>query len=181
MQDPQSIGATNTAGRFGSTRGHGGRGHGRVRGRGGGRSGGRGRNIYLGSYSPDQWHQLSAEDKKKVIDGWQQSAASASGSQNPNNRNLYSVAITEVSATTDHDAQTALTGATAQVLDQSILQGALQGSAAVGDKCHNTDSAGSFMTRRCINAIATSSRMSHVRNISQTLHAKHVQESNSGP
>jgi hypothetical protein len=37
------------------------------------------------------------------------------------------------------------------------------------------------MTRRRINAIATSTRKSHTRNISQTSHAKHIQEPISGP
>jgi hypothetical protein len=51
---------------------------------------------------------------------------------------------------------TAYTGATAQVVEQSILQGTLKRSAAVGDKCSNTDAAGSHMSRRHINAIVTS-------------------------
>jgi hypothetical protein len=33
-------------------------------------------------------------------------------------------------------------------MDQAFLQGTLQGSAAVGEKCPNTDSAGSYMSRQ---------------------------------
>ena len=43
-------------------------------------------------------------------------------------------------------------------MDASILQGALGGSAAVGDKRPNTDSAGSFMSRRRINTCITTTR-----------------------
>jgi hypothetical protein len=46
-----------------------GRGEGRGRSCGSGcsqgRGQGRGQNVYLGSYSPDQWRHLSAEDKKR--------------------------------------------------------------------------------------------------------------------
>jgi hypothetical protein len=55
---------------------------------------------------------------------------------------------------TDADNQSHLTGTVgslAQAIDQSILQGTLQGSAAVGDKQNNTELAGSQMTRRRIN------------------------------
>jgi hypothetical protein len=61
-------------------------------------------------------------------------------------RNLSSVLVSN----TDIDHQSQLTGNTAtntqHGLDQSILQGTLQGSAAVGDKRSNTESAGSLMT-----------------------------------
>jgi hypothetical protein len=69
MQDNRNISATLTG--RGDTRGHG-----RSSGSGGwnNRGHGRGRNIYLGTYSPDQWRKLSAEDKKKVYDGRQKSA-----------------------------------------------------------------------------------------------------------
>jgi len=43
-----------------------------------------------------------------------------------------------------------------QNMDQTILQGALQGSAAVGEKWSNADSAGSQMSQRWLNAIQSS-------------------------
>jgi hypothetical protein len=47
-----------------------GRGHELGNNRGGaGRGHGRGRNIYLGSYSPEQWAALSNKDKQRVRDG----------------------------------------------------------------------------------------------------------------
>jgi len=52
-------------------------------------------------------------------------------------------------------------------MDNSILQGTLAGSAAVGDKRPNTDSAGSFMSRRriktCITTGRTTSNVLHVK------------------
>jgi hypothetical protein len=72
---------------------------------------------------------------------------------------------------TDADNQSHLTGtvgtlAQLQSVDQSILQGTLQGSAAVGDKRNNTELAGSQMTRRRINVFVTSKRSGN-RNISK--------------
>jgi hypothetical protein len=64
-QDSRNISGVNTANE--------GRGNGRGRGRGRGRSG-HGRNIYLGSYSPDALRKLPSEDKKRVIDGRLKSA-----------------------------------------------------------------------------------------------------------
>ena len=85
-------------------------------------------------------------------------------------RNLSSVIITP-----DQDNQSILTTTVAQGtsapvsnMEQSILQGTLQGSAAVGEKRSNTDSASSFMSRRRINACITSCRRQAVRNVSQT-------------
>jgi hypothetical protein len=171
MQEPRSIGAISTVGRTGSDRGRVGRGRGRGRGRSIGR--GRGRSIYLGSYSPEQRRQLSTEDKRKVIEGRQQSASN--GNQNTNtrnhnntNRNLSSITTNGAIDLDTHTVLTAPTTVTPQNIDQSILQGALQGSAAIGDKRNNTDSAGSHMSRRRINAIATSFQRTHARNISQT-------------
>jgi hypothetical protein len=62
--------------------GRGGRG-GRGRRRGGGhnRGRGRGRNIYLGSYSPDQWRKLSQEDRKRILEGCAKSAEQQQGGQ----------------------------------------------------------------------------------------------------
>jgi hypothetical protein len=72
MQDSCNISSTNTQG--GRTNNRGGRG---ARG-GRGRRRGRGRNIYLGSYSHEQWQKLSAADKKRVFDGHQKSAENQS-------------------------------------------------------------------------------------------------------
>jgi hypothetical protein len=72
LQDGRNISATQTqGGRTGG--GRNGRG-GRVRGKGRGR----GRNIFLGSYSPDQWQKLSSADIKKVYEGRQKSAENQS-------------------------------------------------------------------------------------------------------
>jgi hypothetical protein len=187
MQGPCSIGATTTiGGRFGGSQGHGGHRRRCSRGYGGGRTDRRCRTIYLGSYTPDQWHQLSAEDKKKVIERRQQSAAAtATQGTNTNNRNLSSVAVSGVISPVQ-DAQTILTGptaytgATTQIVEQFILKGALQGSAAVGYKHSNTDAAGPHMSRRHINAMVTSFHRSNVRNISQASYARHAQESITG-
>jgi hypothetical protein len=69
FQDTRNISGANTS-KTGDG-GHNTSGRGRGRGRGGQ---GHGRNIYLGSYSPDAWRKLSSEDKKRVIDGRNQSA-----------------------------------------------------------------------------------------------------------
>jgi hypothetical protein len=53
-------------------------------------------------------------------------------------------------------------------MEPSILQGALNGSAAVGNKRANTDSAGSFMSRRRINTCVTSNRSRTVVHINRT-------------
>ncbi len=51
-------------------------------------------------------------------------------------------------------------------MDQAVLQGALQGSVAVGEKRSNTDTAGSYMSRRRASMVVTSKR-SNQRVISQ--------------
>jgi hypothetical protein len=179
VQDPQNISAFNTAGRADGVRGRGRNTGGRNRGGRGSRGRGRGRNVYLGSYSPEQWRKLSQEDEKRVMDGRQKL-----NDQNTQGgpRNLSSVLVSN----TDIDHQSQLTGNTAtntqHGLDQSILQGTLQGSAAVGDKRRNTESAGSLMTRRRINVFITSNRASG-RNASKISHQKyeHTQNIIHGP
>jgi hypothetical protein len=81
-----SINKANTRNSSGiqSGRGGGRQGSGHGRGRGQGRGCRRGRNIYLGSYSPDQWAALSPEDKQKVRDGRANSATSIAGTNNQN-------------------------------------------------------------------------------------------------
>jgi hypothetical protein len=44
-------------------------------------------------------------------------------------------------------------------MEQSVLQGTMQGSAAASDKRPNTDSAGSQMSRRRLNKIVSSNVM----------------------
>jgi hypothetical protein len=79
---------------------------------------------------------LSSEDKKRVIEGRQKSAEqSSTQGSSALARNLSSVLI----STPDADHQSQLTGATGTVahqnaIEQSILQGTIQGSAAIGDK-----------------------------------------------
>jgi hypothetical protein len=62
-----------------------------------------------------------------------------------------------VSATKTDGASTIATGSASagQNIDQAVLQGALQGSMAVGEKRPNADSARSQMSRRRVGAITT--------------------------
>ena len=79
LQGPRNISSTQS-GRGSNNQSQGGRGRGRggkQKGRGRGRGG---RNIYLGSYAPNDWRNLSSEDKKKVIDGRAKSAAASAAS-----------------------------------------------------------------------------------------------------
>jgi hypothetical protein len=152
LQETRNISTTQTGGpgRNGRGRGRdGGRGRGHGRGRGRGRGGGR--NIYLGSYSPEQWRKLSAEDKKRVYDGREQSAQQRLQTQiGGTNRNL--------SAVSQDDGQsigqsiitipTTIAAPTTQTVDTSNA----------GDKRQNPESAGSVMSRRRINAILSTAR-----------------------
>ncbi len=72
MNDTRNISATGTQNNQGRG-GQGGRHYNRG-GRGGGRGRGHGRNLYLGSYTPEQWRKLSKEDKQKVYEGRTKSA-----------------------------------------------------------------------------------------------------------
>ncbi len=74
LNDSRNISSTNTI-----TRGHGGRESNRA-GRGG-RACGRGQNIYLGTYTPEQWRKLSKGDKQKVYDDRRRSAADRNNQQ----------------------------------------------------------------------------------------------------
>ena len=175
VNESRNISSTSTDGR-----GRGGRGFNR-----GGRQGrggrGRGRNIYLGSYSPDQWRKLSKEDKQRVYDGRQKSAADRNSQQSVGGRNNgggRGIASIVLQSTPEAGNQSQLTGfvtnpnvnvstlhAHSLGLEPSILQGTLNGSAAIGDKRPNTDSAGSFMSRRRTSTCVTSDRriVAHVR------------------
>jgi hypothetical protein len=134
-----------------------------------GRGRGRGRNIYLGSYSPEQWRKLSAEDKKRVYDGRQKSAEQRSQASN---KNQGSKQVTATAADGQSTIAALSTGDNTAQMDQAILHGALQGSAAVGEKRSNTDTAGSQMSRRRTSAIYTSNRVKD-RNISRTAYQRH--------
>jgi hypothetical protein len=166
QENNRNISSTNT------NKGGVGRGGGRGSGRGRtGRGRGRGRNIYLGSYSPEQWRKLSVEDKKRVYDGRQKSADQRSQASD-SNQGTRQVAATAVDGHTTIAALSASDN-TAQ-MDQAILHGALQGSAAVGEKRSNTDTAGSQMSRRRTIAIYTSNRVRvKDRNISRTTYQRH--------
>ncbi len=74
LNDSRNVSSTNT-----NTKRRGGR-ESNQGGRGG-RGPGRGRNIYLGTYTPDQWRKMSKEDKQKVYDGRQKSAAEKNNQQ----------------------------------------------------------------------------------------------------
>jgi predicted metallo-beta-lactamase superfamily hydrolase len=128
-----------------------------------------GRNIYLGSYSPEQWRKLTAEEKKRVYDGRQKSAEQHLQDSN-NNQRSRQVAATAVDGQTTIAALS--TGDSTAKMDQAILHGALEGSAAIGEKRSNTDNAGSQMSRRRTSAINTSNRVKD-RNISRTVYQRH--------
>jgi len=146
IQDSRNIGSITSGsgrGHRGSRGGRGGRGRGRD---GGNRSRGRGgRNIYLGSYSPDQWRKLSGEDRKRVIEGRAKSAEQQqlTGQQGSRISALISA---------DQDMQSAITLPTA-IADVNASPGT-----QIGDKRSNPDAAGSHMSRRRINRILTGPR-----------------------
>ena len=96
-----------------------------------------------------------------MYDGRQKSAEKTQASQVGNSR--------QVSATITDGASTIAIGSasTGQNIDQAVLQGALQGSMAVGEKRPNADSAGSQMSRRHVGAITTSLRSINNRVISR--------------
>jgi hypothetical protein len=78
MNDTRNISASGTQNNHGRGGGYqGGRQYNRG-GQGGGRGRGRGRNLYLGSYSLEQWRKLSKEDKQKVYEGRTKSAEQCS-------------------------------------------------------------------------------------------------------
>jgi hypothetical protein len=106
----------------------------RSRGRGRGKGG---RNIYLGNYTAAQWHGLSAEDKKKVRDGRKRSAEQQS--QTPPTINVSQI----TASMQDQDVQSALTMTTAATTPARA----------------DTETAGSAMTRRRLNAICSSPRV----------------------
>jgi hypothetical protein len=151
-QDTRNVSSIN----IGKSGGCGGRGGG-YGGRGRGRGKGRGRNIYLGSYSSDQWRALSSEDKKKVIEGRQKSVEQQSQGQGKAAGiwQIATVGVEDGHSTIDHATQGA---STINNMDQAVLQGTLQGSAAVGEKRPNTNSAGSYMSRRRTSKVVTSIR-----------------------
>ncbi len=166
MQEPRNISSTQSGrgpsnqNQYQSGRGRGGRGN-KQRGRGRGRGG---RNIYLGSYAPNDWRNLSSEDKKRVIDGRAKSAAaSAAASNNSNNQG----GGRQIASVTYADDGSTLGPSTPANMDNAVLQGVLQGSAAIGEKRSNSESAGSQMSRRRVNALVTTNRTSHPWNISR--------------
>jgi len=173
-QDTRNISSTNTN-KGGARGGRGGRGRG---GRSQGR--GRGRNIYLGSYAPDAWYKLSSEDKKRVIEGRAKSAEQ----QSQNHQGRGRGASRQVAAVSAEDGQDTTTLSTHHQtnMDNAVLNGALQGSAATGEKRPNTETAGSQMSRRRINKVVSSSRFPS-RNISQVTYRQYHNHSDviSGP
>jgi hypothetical protein len=167
-QDTRNISSTNTMKGSGNNRGgdggkgnHGGRGRGRGQGKGG-------RNIYLGSYHPDQWRALLAEDKKRVIEGRLKSAEQSQQDQGRAGtggiRQLAAVSTKDGNSMFMDQADQTTQGGITMGMDHALLQGTLQGSAAVGDKRPNTDSAGSYMSRR-----RTSKMVSSVRSEQHTI------------
>jgi hypothetical protein len=102
-----------------------------------------------------------------VYDGRQKSAEKTQASQVGNSR--------QVSATITDGASTIATGSaiTGQNIDQAVLQGALQGTMAVGEKRPNADSAGSQMSKRCIGTITTSLRSINNRVLSRVAYRQY--------
>jgi hypothetical protein len=150
LQENRNVSGLSSAGR-GRGRGRGGGGRGRG-GRGRGRGG---RNIYLGSYSPEQWRKLSADDKKRVQEGRAKSAEQRSQTiTDPNSRIAASV------ITADQDAQSALTLPTALIDPTSagIIPSVATGNPSLGDKRSNPENAGSHMSRRRLNRIMSGPR-----------------------
>jgi hypothetical protein len=94
------------------------------------------------TYTAEQWHKLSAEDKKRVIEGRQRSAAGASQISQQRNLSLVGTSIGDGSVL-EQDTQTQLTTPTA--LNDATTSP--QGQSA-GDKRSNPESAGSYMSRR---------------------------------
>jgi hypothetical protein len=145
LQDSQNINSiTSDRDAKGGRGGRGGRGrggrasnwHGRGRG---------GRNIYLGSYSPDQWKKLSSKDRKRVIEG---RAKSAEQQQTGQQGSRISALISA-----DQDSQSAITLPIA-IADAN----ATSPGTHTGDKRSNPDAAGSQMSRQRINRVMTGTR-----------------------
>lgn len=102
------------------------------RGGRGGRGRGRGRNIYLGSYTPDQWAALSTEDKKRVREGREKSAQEQ---QSANAKHNIS------SVTVDDDVASALTMGTA-----TMAAGATVAQMVASPQAADTSTAGQSMS-----------------------------------
>jgi len=111
---------------------------------------------------------LSPEDKKKVIEGRAKSAEQQTQTQGRGGGASRNIAA--VSAEADN---TTIGATTIQSnMDNAVLQGALQGSAAVSEKRTNTETAGSQMSRRRINKVVSSIR-SKQRNVSKMSFQQH--------
>jgi hypothetical protein len=105
VNDARNVSSSSTdnrGGKGGRTSNPGGR-----QGRGGR---GRGHNIYLGSYTPEQWRKLSKEDKQKVYDGRQKSAAERNSQQLVGGRTNGGRGIASVVVHQDMDVQSQVTG-----------------------------------------------------------------------
>jgi hypothetical protein len=171
LQEPRNISSTQS-GRGSNNQSQGGRGRGRggkQRGRGRGRGG---RNIYHGSYAPNDWRNLSPEDKKKVIDGRAKSAA-ASAASSAAGLNLGGGSCHIAAVAFQDDNASSIGPSNTANMDNAIFQGTLQGFAAKGEKRSNAESAGSQMSRRRINALVTANRTKHPRNISRMAYRRY--------
>jgi hypothetical protein len=95
----------------------------------------------------------------KVIEGRQKSTEQQSQGQGRATgiRQISVIGIDDGQSTIDRNTQHGAT-TIATNMDQAVLQGALQGSVAVGEKCSNTDTAGSYMSRRRTSKVVTSKR-----------------------
>jgi hypothetical protein len=171
LQEPRNI----SSAQVGRGNNHGqGRGKGRgVRQRGRGRGG---RNIYLGSYSPNDWRNLPPEDKKRVIKGRAKSTAALAASANQGTQS-GSLQIASV-VINDDGVSTVGPSGTATLMVQAVLQGTLQGSTAVGEKRSNAESAGSQMSRRRINAMVTTDCTTNTWNVSRIAYKQYQNYNN---
>lgn len=83
------------------------------------------------------------------------------GNGNSTGHGIFSVMVSN----SDQDAASAITSPHT-MMEPSILQGTIQGSATMGNKCPNTDSVGSQLTQKWLDVL-TSSKRSTMRNISR--------------
>jgi len=177
LQGSISEGSTrNVSGLQGSRGGHGRQ----VRGRGGrgnnpgrGRGRGRGQNIYLGSYSPQQWVALSNEDKQRVREGRANSASEGQSTQP--GRGTGGQIKCSIAAVTIDDGQ--VHDDVVSALMQGTALGAAQGRQAQQGN-NDTATAGQSMSRRQrFNSIMSTIRstliMPLTRSISQLASNKH--------
>lgn len=94
--------------------------------------------TYLGSYTPEQWKKLSAEDRRKVHEGRQKSAEQQA--QTGNNLQGQGTTRNIVAIIADSDTPSGIT------IPTMLLTPANNDVSTTGDKHSNPKNAGSFMS-----------------------------------